>query len=425
MRRAQFFIVVAASLATAACGGDETDASSGAGSVDAEVTFYRDVKPLIDAKCASCHSGSGIAPFSLTSAEDAVLYAHASAAAVESRTMPPWLAEPGCTDYLGDRSLTDEQIATFRRWADLNAPVGDPADVGAPLDTGPELKLSNVDVAMEMTDPYTAEEVPDDYRCFVLDWPETTTKYITGFNARPGNPSVVHHVLAFVASPDDVSAVESLDAGEDGPGYTCFGGPGFGGSMIGGWAPGGQGSDFAPGTGVRMEPGSKIVMQVHYNTDLTGPQPDLTRLEVSVADSVDKDAWSQFWANPAWLSGSAMSIPPYQDGVSHEWSFDPTPFITDGDPVVLYSANLHMHNLGKSGRLEIERADGSTECLLSIGEWDFHWQNSYPLMEPKTVYPGDRIKIQCTWDNPTANEVTWGEGTSDEMCLGASFVSKP
>lgn len=410
----------------AACGGDETTSATGEpAGADAEVTFYRDIKPLIDAKCASCHSGGGIAPFELLTFEDAKLYAHASAAAVESRTMPPWLAEPGCADYLGDRSLTDEQIALFGRWAELDAPEGDPANVGAPLDTGVQLKLSQVDVAVEMAAEYTAQQVPDDYRCFVLDWPETTTKYITGFNARPGNASVVHHVLAFVALPGDVSVVDALDAAEEGPGYTCFGGPGFNGSMIQGWAPGGLGSDFPPGTGIRMDPGSKIVIQVHYNTDLEGPQPDRTGIEVSVADSVEKDAWSQFWTNPAWMSGSAMSIPPHQEGVSHEWSFDPTPYITDGDPMVLYSANLHMHNLGRSGRLEIERADGTTECLLSIGKWDFHWQNSYPLAEPTTVYPGDKLRIQCTWDNPTPNLVTWGEGTGDEMCLGAFFVSKP
>jgi hypothetical protein len=91
--------------------------------------------------------------------------------------------------------------------------------------------------------------------------------------------------------------------------------------------------------------------------------------------------------------------------------------------LTFYTASLHMHTLGKTARMEIERTDGTTECLLQIDDWDFDWQRTYRFQEPVRLEEGDVWHLGCTWDNPTDQDVNWGEGTGDEMCLGTALVT--
>ena len=94
-----------------------------------------------------------------------------------------------------------------------------------------------------------------------------------------------------------------------------------------------------------------------------------------------------------------------------------------------------MHQLGASTRMDIERAGGNRECMLNIPRWNFEWQLTYGFSEPKIVARGDRVGIQCRFDNSAANQptiagvqrapadVNWGEGTTDEMCVGFIFAT--
>src|SRR5262249_36639975 len=148
----------------------------------------------------------------------------------------------------------------------------------------------------------------------LVDWPETTTKYITGFRANPGNASIVHHVIAFLAKPADVTAYQQLDDSDQAPGYLCFGGPGGpnGGSQaaaLGAWAPGSLGSHFPRAGGLRVEPGSKVVLQVHYNPSKATPMPDQTSIDFKLDDQVAKEAVIQPWPNPAGVQQKTMVIP--------------------------------------------------------------------------------------------------------------------
>ncbi len=397
--------------------------SGGSGGGDSALSYYRDAKPILDAKCVNCHAEGGIGPFRLDSYEAVAEHATAVKAAVVAGTMPPWMPGDDCNEYLDDRSLDEAQIDVLARWVDAGAPSGEPADEGPPLVLGDSRALSRVDLELGLDAPYEMRVEPDDYRCFVIDWPGTETSYVTGFGAAPGNAAVVHHVIAFLATPSQVDAALALDAAEEGPGYTCYGGPGFNGEWIGAWAPGGEGLDMPEGTGIRIEPGSKVVMQVHYNSLTAGKQPDQTRLRFKVDAEVSSVARLQPWANPQWLQGDTMAIPPASDGVEHSWAQDPTLFFSGGKPIRIHSSLLHMHQLGKTARLSIEHADGSETCLLDIPRWDFHWQGSYALIEPARLAPGDRLRVRCTWDNPTTELVTWGEGTTDEMCLGGFYYT--
>ncbi len=291
------------------------------------VTYHRDVEPLMQEKCGGCHVEGGIAPFPLQTYDQAFEHLAQIREAVRTRTMPPWLPGAGCTEYSPDLSLSEEQIALITRWADTGGAEGNPADAPA-QPVAPPGGLSRVDLELTMPLAYTPQKTPDDYRCFILDWPSKGVQYITGFNGKPGTPAEIHHLIAFLIRPEDAAAVQALDDAEPGPGYTCFGGPGVQNgapAWLGAWAPGAQGSDFPERSGLEITPGSKLVLQVHYNTSHAPPSPDRTSIQFKVDSSVDKSAHVLLWADPDWVEKKTMDIPAGQSDVVHRWSYDPRP----------------------------------------------------------------------------------------------------
>ena len=336
--------------------------------------------------------------------------------------MPPWLAAGDCNDYRGDISLSEEDRALISDWVDAGALEGDVADASG-LTPDETENMADPDVILEMPGIYTPVAEPDEYRCFVLDWPETEDLYVTGYDVVPGNDAVVHHVIAYIAEPDDVWYYEERDAEEEAAGYSCYGSPGFpeGGDprWLGGWAPGGPVNMFPDGTGIPISADSKVVLQLHYNVEAAGPGPDQTQVLVATEAEVSHPSNIQPWANPGWLYTDEMHIPANSSGVQHSFSYAPR------SDLVIYSASLHMLELGKSAVARIDRADDTETCLLDIPRWDFNWQRSYQFTEPMQLQSGDALTVACTWDNPTDEDVYWGDGTSDEMCLGTFLLSYP
>lgn len=417
----------------------------GAPASPSAVTYHKDIAPLLAEHCLTCHAAGGLAPMRLETYDDVLFHRDAIAKAVATRVMPPWPPGAGCTGYLGDRSLTDAEIETVQAWARTGGPEGIPGDGPAPQASAAG-KLSRVDLSLATPAAYQPQLAPDEYRCFVVDWPQTTTKFITGLTVRPGNPKIVHHVIAFVAPPASAAQYAALAAGDGGgqPGYSCFGGPGGDNSAgwVGAWAPGTLTADFPAGTGIEVAPGSKVVLQVHYNLLNGLGQTDQTQVDLKLDDAVQKRAFVLPWASLDWVNHQHMPIPAGQADVQHAWQYDPTPvmnYITDvippNQPFTLYSAGAHMHLRGKSERLEIVHADGGSTCLLDVPDWDFHWQGGYAFSEPKVFHPGDQLKISCHWDNSARNQpwvggvqeaprdLNWGEGTHDEMCLGIFYIT--
>lgn len=399
-------------------------------------TWHADVAPLVENSCVRCHTEGRIGPFPLTSYEEVYAVREAVRVAVEQRTMPPWLAAPGCEDYVADESLTDEEIDVISSWVKAGAPEGDPDTAAAaedPLETN-ELRR---DLTLEMPAAYTpSPSVADQYRCFVLDWPADEERYVTGFGVRPGNDTIVHHVIAYVAPPARVPDVDRKDGADGQPGYDCFGGPGFGGypAWLGAWAPGGKGTAYPAGTGLRVEPGSKVVLQLHYNVR-EADQSDRTVIDVQLDESVEREALILPFTNPSWLSGRSMLIEAGHSTATHSFDVQVSEFFNE--PFLLHSASMHMHRLGTSARLWLERpGEEEQDCLLDVPRWDFGWQLSYGFEEAKVVYPEDRLGIECFWDNSRENQpvidgqraepedVAWGEETADEMCLGIFYVSQ-
>ena len=420
--------------------------AGGAGGGEPAITYYRDVKAIVDAKCVRCHEQGGIAPMALESYDDVFPFREKIVEELESGRMPPWPPTEGCNEYLASRELEPGQLDTIRGWVELGAPAGDPADAPEGPGPNPGEGLSRVDLSLQMPVEYTPVGV-DDYRCFVLDWPHGTTKYVTGFRAVPGEARVVHHVIAFHIPADLADEAIAKAGAEPGPGYTCFGSAGVGEgrdtSWLGAWAPGGLGSDLPEGTGLKVEPGSKIVLQVHYNTLTAGALPDRTSIDMKLDDFVSREGKVLLFANPGWLRGT-MEIPAGEAEVTHAYDLDVSAFIgtlsggviPSNQPFQIHSASLHMHQLGTAATLRVDKPT-TDACLLDIQDWDFHWQGSFGLKTPVRYDPGDSLHLECHWDNSAENQpldgsgvprapvdVNWGEGTVDEMCLGIMYVTR-
>src|SRR3954470_5722247 len=149
---------------------------SSTGSSSSPLTYWKDVKPIADAKCVGCHTENNIAPFTLESFADFKAQTDKVHVAVANKVMPPWPPGADCAEYQNDRSLSDEEIAKITGWIDQGAVEGNPSDykTGAARTAG----LSRVDSTLQLGAPYTPTLSPDEYRCFVMDWPQTTDKYI-------------------------------------------------------------------------------------------------------------------------------------------------------------------------------------------------------------------------------------------------------
>lgn len=403
------------------------------------ITWWKDVKVITDDRCARCHSPGNIGPFPLTAYEEVWPLAAWIEEVVRDREMPPWPPSDDCAPLEHSRALSDEDRATMLAWIASGTPEGDPADEPEPR-PGPDAVV--YDTRLDMPEPYTPREgYEDDYRCFLLDWPFAEEAYVTGMQTLADRREQVHHVIAFAVFPWEVAAAEALDAADPEPGWECFGDAGVTAYWVGAWAPGERGGGYPEGTGIRMLPGTKVVMQVHYNMENGPPVPDRSSLELRTADAVAQRAFMLLQV------ADGFYLPAGDPDVTYAEEFSGTDLlhpligaeigVAPGDPFRVRLAGLHMHQLGTETSLEIVRAGGSEECLLEIPAWDFHWQGVYELSDSVLVDFNDAVRLRCTWDNSPENQpviggvqqpprdVTWGDGSSDEMCLGILYVTAP
>ena len=310
----------------------------------------------------------------------------------------------------------------------------------------------------------------DDYRCFLLDPELEKDAWLTGTQVLPGNPDVVHHVILFQVPPDKVAAAEAKDAAEEDEGWTCFGGSGLDpvqdvnkSSWIGAWAPGGKETVIKPGFGIRMDKGSRIVMQVHYNL-LAGTQPDTSAAQLRLASGKKK-----FQSLSTMLLPAPVELPcraKYADGplcdrdaaladVKERFGSEgntadllhllcggePEPGTTQSclrtlsEPITIHGVAGHMHLLGRSIKIEVRPGTPRAKTILDIPVWDFDDQGSRPIA-PITLQPFEQVKVTCThaqwlrdklpsFEGQPDRYVVWGEGTTDEMCLGMLQVTRP
>ena len=329
-------------------------------------------------------------------------------------------------------------------------------------------------VTLRMPEPYEPSAPTgvgtDDYRCFLLDPRLENDAYLTGTNVLPGNPDVVHHVILFRVPPDQVARAESMDAATTGQGWTCFGGTGLDpveslddAPWLGAWAPGGGETVQQAGYGVRLDKGSRIVMQVHYNL-LAGTDEDVsaTQLRLAPADRQLTEVRTMLLPAPVELP----CRPTHDDGplcdrdaavadVKERFGLaggtaDGLYFLCGGrprpgnvqsctrtlsGPATVRGAAGHMHLLGRSIRIEVNPGTDRARTVLDIPVWDFDNQAAKPVSAYR-LRAGDTVKVTCrhvqwlrdelpAFEGQPDRYVVWGEGTTDEMCLGILQVTRP
>jgi hypothetical protein len=344
----------------------------------------------------------------------------------------------------------------------------------SPTPTKVPLRAGERFVTLAMPEAYTPKPPrtgTDDYRCFLLDPEVTRDSVVTGVDVVPGSPDVVHHVILFRVPPSQVALAEQKDRRSAGQGWTCFGGSGVesqGASLdaapwLGAWAPGGGERVLARDLGMPLEQGSRIVMQVHYNL-LAGSGPDTTaaRLRVARQDPSRKvlstvllpapvelpcrpgrtgplcsreaavaDVQERFGERTA-LTGNYLNM--ICQGVGPSTTQRCTRPITE--PATIRAVAGHMHLLGRSITVTLNQGKADERTVLDIPVWNFDDQGSRPVTPAVTVEPGDTMTVTCTHDQGLRDRlpafegqperyVVWGEGTTDEMCLGIVMVTRP
>ena len=330
-------------------------------------------------------------------------------------------------------------------------------------------------VTLRMPTAYTpkAPAAPgtDDYRCFLLDPRLTAKSVVTGINVLPGNPDVVHHVILFRVPADKVARAEEMDRLQVGQGWTCFGGTGVesqgaglnSAPWLGAWAPGGGERVLAPDLGMPVEAGSRIIMQVHYNL-LAGRTPDQSAAKLRVAADDGKRKTLQTVLLPAPVEvpcrpthpgplcdrKAAMADVQQRFGIAAGRTGDALHLLCPGNkagptqtctrPVTQASTIRavagHMHLLGTKISVTVNQGEADERTILDIPIWDFDDQGSRPVQPAVKVGPGDTLTVSCTHDQRLRDllpsfegiperYVVWGEGTTDEMCLGIVMVTRP
>ena len=417
-------------------------------------TWHKDIRPIAEQNCVSCHSEGSIGPFDLRTMETWTALGDVILTTITEKRMPPWGAEKGHQEYRYDISLSENQIKSILQWYESNTPEGNEED-HASLPTVDQGGMEHIDIELSMPASYTPiTGETDDYRCFPIEWDRDT--YITGFNAIPGNIQSVHHLVAYWIPPRQTELVRGFDEQDEKAGYPCYGGPAMTGwepdsivdsivpSFLGQWAPGMLGTTLPEGIGLKVEQGGTIVLQMHYFTALAEDPTDLSKFQFAVSDEVDKEAYYVPWMNTMWYyAPESMLIPANEEEVTHNFTstFEENGtlsliFGTDfNEDLQLHSIFPHMHQLGKSIMLTLGEGD-TQQTLIEVPNYDFNWQREYHLTQPIDFSAQESIDITCTWDNTIEYrsergvdpiepiDVGWGENTQDEMCIAMLLITK-
>jgi len=385
-----------------------------AASSTAKVTYHRDVAPILQERCQSCHRPGQVAPFSLLSYKDAKSWASEIKTFTQTHQMPPWKAEPGHGDFVDVRRMPDAEIATLAAWADSGAPEGDRKHAPAPKQWADDWMLGKPDLVLKTSEAFNVEATGKDvFRCFVLPTNLTEDKNVVAVEVRPGNARVVHHVINFI---DTSGKGRQLDQNDPAPGYST--GPGGIGILpagaLGGWAPGNFPRFLPAGVGMPLPKGSDVVIQVHYHK--TGkPETDQTSIGLYFAkEPVQKRL--RTWP----LTTLAIKIPPdvarHEIKVRHTVPFD----------VTALTITPHMHLLGKEMKVTATLPDGTVKNMVWIKDWDYRWQDTYRFKEPVALPKGTHLDLVAYYDNTKNNplnphnppkQVGFGEETTDEMAF--------
>jgi hypothetical protein len=399
-------------------------------------TFYKDVLPVLQKNCQTCHRPGEAAPMAFLSYDEARPWAKAIKTAVVTKKMPPWYADPHYGKFSNDRSLSQGEMDTLVAWADSGAKAGNPKDAPKPTEWVEGWRIGNPDMVLTMP---VAFNVPAsgtiDYQYIIVPTGFTEDKYVQMAEARPGDRTVVHHIIAFIREPGNPWLKDAkvgvpfvpreMERQSDGKGQKREGGGGggvgFGGDFLAGYAPGTLPDVLKPGQAKLVKAGSDIVLQMHYTAD-GKTHTDISRVGLVFAtEKPTERVLTLAAANPQ------FAIPPGDSNYRVDAK------ITLQDDSTLIDLLPHMHFRGKDFEYRVTYPSGEKETLLNVPNYDFNWQLTYELTKPKLLPKGTVIECTAHFDNSVNNkfnpdatkEVHWGEQTWEEMMIGFFDVSVP
>jgi len=412
-------------------------ASAATTSANQQVTFHKDVLPVLQKNCQSCHRPGEVAPMSLLSYENTRPWAKSIKAAVLTKKMPPWYADPHYGKFSNDRSLSQSDIDTLVAWADSGAKEGDPKDAPKPVSFVEGWRIGKPDVVFSMEAPFSVPASGTiDYQYIVIPTGFTEDKYVQIAEARPGDRGVVHHIIAFIREPGNPWLKDAkpgvpfvpkeeerraeLQASRTGKRNRGEGGA-FGGDMLAGYAPGTMPTTMLPGEAKLIKAGSDIVLQMHYTAN------GKAAMDVSKVGLIFCKNKPNIRVLTLAASNATFAIPPgapnYQVDAKIQLQDDAT----------LVNFLPHMHFRGKDFEYRVVYPTGERETLLRVPNYDFGWQLTYELATPKLLPAGTIIECTAHFDNSPNNkfnpdptkEVHFGEQSWEEMMIGFFDVSVP
>lgn len=392
------------------------------------VTYHRDVAPILQNHCQSCHRPGEVGPFALTNYRQAVNWAADIKTYTQSREMPPWKPTAG-QPFHNERKLTDQQIATLAAWVDAGTPEGDPKDAPPTKSFAQGWTLGQPDLVLTSDEDFQLGPSGKDlFRCFVLPTNQTEDRYVVAVEVRPSNPRIVHHALLFLDGNGQGRALERKEKERDkdaaeldrGPGYTVSMGAGFvpQGSMSG-WAPGQLGRYLPSGTAYFLPKGTDVVMQVHYHRN-GRVEKDRTQIGLYFAKEPVRQRFQGLVLPGGGRLALLLTIP--KDVPDHRVHGS----IWVDQDFDLHSVMPHMHMIGKKIKVTLTPPDGKPETLVGIDDWNYNWQETYFFKKPIAVKAGSRFDVEAIYDNSASNPnnpndppktIRFGQQTTDEMCF--------
>jgi hypothetical protein len=383
------------------------------------VTFTKDVAPILQRHCQSCHRPGEAGPFSMLTYEDVRPWTGAIKLAVQQRVMPPWFADPKFGHFSNERSLTESEIHTLLSWAAEGAHKGDLKDMPAPMNFTEGWGIPKPDVVLQLPKPFPVPESGMvEYQYVIVPTGFSKDTWVQAAEVRPTERAVVHHIIAFVREPgsnyfkDQKPGVffEAPPAKTDEKTDTSA----LPSDFLVGYAPGQPAEILQPGQEKLIKAGSDIVFEVH-STPNGKAVMDQTKLGLVLARETPKDRVQTLSA-----SNGTFKIPPGDPDYRVDASF------VVGRQVVLSALHPHMHTRGKDFEYRLVFPNGETRTILQVPAYNWHWQLWYNLQEPIVLPKGTKIECTAHFDNSAKNTenpdptktVIWGQQNWDEMMVG-------
>jgi hypothetical protein len=403
-------------------------------SAAARPTFYRDVLPILQKHCQSCHRTGGIAPTAFDSYEQTRLFASAIRRGVEEKSMPPWFADPSVGPFANDPSLSPGEIATLAAWAETDAPAGNERDAPAPRRWVESWSIAKPDLILTMPQPVFLPASGDvEYTCEIAPTHFAGDRWVQMAEVLPRLRSNVHHAVVYIRPPDSnwlrhapvgtPFTASTLGDPEDrrGAHWTDS-------DVLLVYAPGSSPDEWPANMAKFIPAGSDLVFQMHYTTNRHAA-PDQTSIGLIFSKQPPEKRVLTLQ-----LTNDHFLIPPGDSNFRVEARG------TLPNDATLLSFMPHMHLRGKRFEYNIihrnQDSNGKPayviEPLLRVN-YHFHWQMSYRLAHARLLKAGTELQAVAWYDNSEKNPhnpdpgatVRWGEQTYDEMMVGFFDVAVP